>query len=78
MLLSSVYSILVFFINLCNCSCVHCIIFALYHFVSFIACVVLCAVFCLSVVCYLRDVCHLCIVSYCSTTATGLKTHLQF
>jgi hypothetical protein len=33
--------------------------------VSFIVCVVLCAMFCLSVVCYL------CVVSYCSTTATG-------
>jgi hypothetical protein len=33
--------------------------------VSFIACVVLCSVFCLSVVCYL------CVVSYCSITATG-------
>jgi hypothetical protein len=54
------------------------VVVALYHFVSFIACVVLYAVFCLSVVFYLRDVCHLCIVSYCSRTATGLKTHLQF
>jgi hypothetical protein len=33
--------------------------------VSFIVCVVVCAVFCLSVVCYL------CVASYCSTTATG-------
>jgi hypothetical protein len=33
--------------------------------VSFIVCVVLCAVLCLSVVCYL------CVVSYCGSTATG-------
>jgi hypothetical protein len=33
--------------------------------VSFIVCVVLCAVFCLSVMCYLCDVC------YFSTIATG-------
>jgi hypothetical protein len=63
-----VYSILVFInINLFNCSCVvanHiCIVFILCS-VSFIACVVLCAVFCLSVVlfCVMCVICVLCLI----------------
>jgi hypothetical protein len=42
--------------------CIHCN-------VSFIICVALCAVFCLSVVWYV----YFCVVSYCSNTATGQK-----
>jgi hypothetical protein len=41
--------------------------------VSFIVIVILCAVFCLSVVCYFACCVILCVVSYCSTTATGYK-----
>jgi hypothetical protein len=36
--------------------------------VSFVVCVALCAVFCLNMVCYCV---YFCVVSYCSTTATG-------
>jgi hypothetical protein len=39
--------------------------------VSFIVCVGLCDVFCLSVVCYFVWYVYLCVVSYCSKTATG-------
>jgi hypothetical protein len=39
--------------------------------VECVLCVVLCAVFCLSVVSYLCDVCYLCVVSYCSTLSSG-------
>jgi hypothetical protein len=39
--------------------------------VSFIVCAALCAVLCLRVVCYFVWHVHLCVVSYCSTTATG-------
>jgi hypothetical protein len=39
---------------------------------SFIVCVALCAVFNFSVVCYFCVMCvFLCVVAYCSTTATG-------
>jgi hypothetical protein len=44
-----------------------CIVFIMCS-VSFIVCVGLCVVLCLSVVYYL---CYLCVASYCSTTATG-------
>jgi hypothetical protein len=51
-----------------SCNCICCFIVCS---VSFIVRVVLCAVFCLSVVCYFRDVCYLCVVSYCSTLPPG-------
>jgi hypothetical protein len=47
----------------CSCNCI-CIVFIVCS-VSFIVYVVLCAVFRLSVVCYL------CVMSYCSITAAG-------
>jgi hypothetical protein len=46
-----------------------CIVFAVSN-VSLIACVVLCAVFCLSIVCYF-GILVMSIMSYCSTTTTG-------
>jgi hypothetical protein len=46
----------------CSCNCI-CIVFIVCS-VSFIVCVVLCAVFCLSVVCYLCDVFIVCRVSF--------------
>jgi hypothetical protein len=50
-------------INLFDCSCIY-IVFIV-CIMSFIDRVVLCSVFCLSVVCYL------CVVSYCNTTVAG-------
>jgi hypothetical protein len=62
----------------CNCICCSsnctCIVFIVCS-MSFIVCVVSCVVFCLSVI--LCDLCYLCVVPYCSTTAIG-QTHLQF
>jgi hypothetical protein len=43
------------------------------QYVSFIAFVILCAVFCLSVVFYFVMCVISCVVSYCSTAATGYK-----
>jgi hypothetical protein len=42
-----------------SCNCICCLIV---WGVSFIVCVDLCAVFCLSVMCFLCDVCYLCVV----------------
>jgi hypothetical protein len=59
------YSMIIFInTTLYNCSC-DCCIFILCR--VFIVCVVLCTVFRLIVVLF----CVMCVVSYCSTTATG-------
>jgi hypothetical protein len=62
------------FINttLYNCSFDYCILDQVVFILCpvFIVCVILCAVFRLIVMLFC-DVCCLCVVSYCSTTATG-------
>jgi hypothetical protein len=67
-------------INLFNCSCNSIFIVFIVYSVSFIVCVVLCAVFLFECGVLFCVMCYMCVVSYCtrSTTATRQNPHLQF